>query len=171
MHCYVLLNHTHSGETFFFVIPRGVSSLIKMGDQRQNREVGPITSLALAMRLCSLGLTCLLFTEAYWWWVIIEFPALCLSILPNLMDWVYLFLPPASTDANECAGKPCVNAYSCKNLIGGYHCDCFRGWAGQNCDISQYFLLPDVTYDFPTFHNPSPPLPAPQTSLCWSPGF
>ncbi|XP_038582849.1 protein jagged-2b isoform X3 [Micropterus salmoides] len=39
-------------------------------------------------------------------------------------------------DANECAGKPCVNAYSCKNLIGGYHCDCFRGWSGQNCDMN-----------------------------------
>ncbi|KAF3850134.1 hypothetical protein F7725_019853 [Dissostichus mawsoni] len=38
--------------------------------------------------------------------------------------------------ANECAGKPCVNAYSCKNLIGGYHCDCFRGWSGPNCDIN-----------------------------------
>lgn len=39
-------------------------------------------------------------------------------------------------DVNECAGKPCLNAYSCKNLIGGYHCACFRGWVGQNCDIS-----------------------------------
>lgn len=39
-------------------------------------------------------------------------------------------------DVNECAEKPCLNAYSCKNLIGGYHCACFRGWVGQNCDIS-----------------------------------
>uniref|UniRef100_H2UBB8 Delta-like protein n=1 Tax=Takifugu rubripes TaxID=31033 RepID=H2UBB8_TAKRU len=37
---------------------------------------------------------------------------------------------------NECAARPCVNARSCKNLIGGYHCDCFQGWAGQNCDLS-----------------------------------
>ena len=56
-----------------------------------------------------------------------------------------LLLPPAFTDANECAGQPCVNARSCKNLIGGYHCDCFREWSGQNCDISQYFFL-RVTY-------------------------
>lgn len=46
-----------------------------------------------------------------------------------------------SADANECMGNPCLNAYSCKNLIGGYHCACYRGWAGQNCDISQYPLI------------------------------
>lgn len=40
------------------------------------------------------------------------------------------------SDVNECAGKPCLNAYACKNLIGGYHCACFHGWVGQNCDIS-----------------------------------
>lgn len=45
------------------------------------------------------------------------------------------------TDANECVGRPCVKAHSCKNMIGGYHCDCFQGWAGQNCDISQYLLM------------------------------
>nr|XP_040016604.1 protein jagged-2b isoform X4 [Gasterosteus aculeatus aculeatus] len=39
-------------------------------------------------------------------------------------------------DANECAGKPCVNAFACKNFIGGYYCNCFRGWSGQNCDIN-----------------------------------
>lgn len=42
------------------------------------------------------------------------------------------------TDANECEGKPCLNAFSCKNLIGGYYCDCLPGWKGINCHISQY---------------------------------
>ena len=53
----------------------------------------------------------------------------------QLMDsFSFYFLP--FTDANECAGKPCKNALSCKNLIGGYLCVCFGGWSGQNCDIS-----------------------------------
>lgn len=56
------------------------------------------------------------------------------------IDGLGLLLHPAFTDKNECARTPCVNARSCKNLIGGYHCDCFRGWSGQNCDISQYFF-------------------------------
>ncbi|KAG8514465.1 Protein jagged-2 [Galemys pyrenaicus] len=42
------------------------------------------------------------------------------------------------TDANECEGQPCLNAFSCKNLIGGYYCDCVPGWTGVNCQISQY---------------------------------
>lgn len=42
------------------------------------------------------------------------------------------------TDANECEGEPCLNAFSCKNLIGGYYCDCVPGWKGVNCHISQY---------------------------------
>lgn len=42
------------------------------------------------------------------------------------------------TDANECEGKPCLNAFSCKNLIGGYYCDCIPGWKGSDCHISQY---------------------------------
>lgn len=46
--------------------------------------------------------------------------------------------PFSFTDANECEGKPCLNAFSCKNLIGGYYCDCIPGWKGINCHISQY---------------------------------
>uniref|UniRef100_A0A3Q3ILZ3 Delta-like protein n=1 Tax=Monopterus albus TaxID=43700 RepID=A0A3Q3ILZ3_MONAL len=41
-------------------------------------------------------------------------------------------------DANECDSKPCVNANSCRNLIGGYFCECISGWTGQNCDISEF---------------------------------
>lgn len=44
----------------------------------------------------------------------------------------------ASLDANECDSKPCVNANSCRNLIGGYFCECVPGWTGQNCDISEF---------------------------------
>ncbi|CAB1437993.1 unnamed protein product [Pleuronectes platessa] len=38
--------------------------------------------------------------------------------------------------ANECNDDPCVNANSCRNLIGGYFCECVLGWTGQNCDMS-----------------------------------
>uniref|UniRef100_A0A671TWW3 Delta-like protein n=1 Tax=Sparus aurata TaxID=8175 RepID=A0A671TWW3_SPAAU len=41
-----------------------------------------------------------------------------------------------SLDANECDSKPCDNANSCRNLIGGYFCECIPGWMGQNCDIN-----------------------------------
>lgn len=73
-----------------------------------------------------------------------------LSVLSLMFSvWpISLLLPPAFTDVNECTRKPCVNAYSCKNLIGGYHCVCFRGWSGQNCDISQYFYY-SVTSKLP----------------------
>lgn len=46
-------------------------------------------------------------------------------------------LSPSLLDANECDTKPCVNANSCRNLIGGYFCECVPGWTGQNCDIGQ----------------------------------
>lgn len=61
------------------------------------------------------------------------------SVLPFLTD--FSLLHAHFPDANECTARPCVNARSCKNLIGGYHCDCFQGWAGLNCDLSQYFFF------------------------------
>ena len=45
------------------------------------------------------------------------------------------FLP---LDTNECEMSICVHARSCRNLIGGYLCDCLPGWTGPNCDISEY---------------------------------
>lgn len=63
-----------------------------------------------------------------WWWGL-NFHALFRSPHPPLLS---------QTDVNECARRPCLNAYACKNLIGGYHCNCYLGWAGQNCNISQY---------------------------------
>lgn len=58
-----------------------------------------------------------------------DFPAACEKRLqpPSLP------LP----DANECDSKPCINANSCRNLIGGYFCECLPGWSGQNCEISE----------------------------------
>lgn len=38
------------------------------------------------------------------------------------------------SDADECQGRPCINAYSCQNLVGDYRCKCQKGWAGKNCD-------------------------------------
>lgn len=63
-----------------------------------------------------------------WWWGL-NFHALFSSPHPPLLS---------HTDVNECTRRPCLNAYACKNLIGGYHCNCYPGWAGPNCNISQY---------------------------------
>lgn len=38
------------------------------------------------------------------------------------------------TDADECQMNPCINAESCTNLVGDYHCKCRVGWMGKNCD-------------------------------------
>ena len=51
------------------------------------------------------------------------------------------FLIIFSLDTNECELGVCMNARSCRNLIGGYLCDCVQGWSGPNCEISEYDLL------------------------------
>uniref|UniRef100_A0A3B4AHK7 Delta-like protein n=1 Tax=Periophthalmus magnuspinnatus TaxID=409849 RepID=A0A3B4AHK7_9GOBI len=41
-------------------------------------------------------------------------------------------------DVNECKSKPCVNALSCKNLIGGYYCClCPPGFVGVHCEMQR----------------------------------
>lgn len=86
---------------------------------------------------------------------------LCASSLPLVfvsIDGLGLLLPPAFTDTNECAaGNPCQHAHSCKNLIGGYHCNCFPGWFGQKCDMSQYFLLRSHSLKIVLFLLAAPP--------------
>lgn len=67
------------------------------------------------------------------------------------------------TDANECEGKPCLNAFSCKNLIGGYYCDCLPGWKGINCHISQYGWVGQV--GGAGEHRGPPPDPSPRAPL------
>lgn len=47
-------------------------------------------------------------------------------------------VPLSPLDSNECEMSICVHARSCRNLIGGYLCDCRPGWTGPNCDISEY---------------------------------
>jgi len=66
---------------------------------------------------------------------------LCLVVGLDLSCYLYISPHPpflSYTDVNECTRKPCLNAYACKNLIGGYHCNCYPGWAGPNCNTSQY---------------------------------
>lgn len=48
---------------------------------------------------------------------------------------LFCFVP---LDTNECETSICVHARSCRNLIGGYLCDCLPGWTGPNCDVSEY---------------------------------
>lgn len=70
------------------------------------------------------------------------------------------------TDANECEGKPCLNAFSCKNLIGGYYCDCIPGWKGINCHISQYGWAGGRWAGLGELKDPAhDPAPLPQTSM------
>lgn len=57
-------------------------------------------------------------------------------------------LPSSLLDANECDSKPCVNANSCRNLIGGYFCECVPGWTGQNCDIGGLQLQLQSSHPF-----------------------
>uniref|UniRef100_A0A8C4HS43 Delta-like protein n=1 Tax=Dicentrarchus labrax TaxID=13489 RepID=A0A8C4HS43_DICLA len=57
-------------------------------------------------------------------------------VFATLQDGFLLFLSFCLSDANECDDNPCVNANSCRNLIGGYFCECLPGWTGQNCDTN-----------------------------------
>lgn len=89
----------------------------------------------------------------------VPFGALKRCVLPPprgsfLMDFFFFFfflVLPLFPDVDECAAPPCVHARSCKNLIGGFLCDCFQGWAGQNCDLSQYLSsFPPFLDSFPS---------------------
>lgn len=63
----------------------------------------------------------------------------CLKTIPfgqNVWLW-QLISSSLPLDADECEMKICVHARSCRNLIGGYLCDCLPGWAGSKCDISE----------------------------------
>lgn len=46
--------------------------------------------------------------------------------------------PQCQLDADECEGRPCVHAHSCRDHVGGYTCECQYGWTGKNCDISKW---------------------------------
>ena len=41
------------------------------------------------------------------------------------------------SDDNECASSPCRNGAQCINKIGGYVCECLRGYVGINCQFSK----------------------------------
>ena len=43
-------------------------------------------------------------------------------------------------DIGECFSSPCVNAYSCLDLVNDYKCRCKIGWTGKNCHISKLNL-------------------------------
>ena len=46
--------------------------------------------------------------------------------------------PQCAEDIDECLSenKICKHNSPCVNLPGSYHCNCTRGWVGDNCDIA-----------------------------------
>lgn len=38
-------------------------------------------------------------------------------------------------DINECENFPCTKGSTCRNLIGGYSCECEEGTEGKHCEI------------------------------------
>jgi hypothetical protein len=40
------------------------------------------------------------------------------------------------TNINECANKPCKNAYFCKDGVNDYTCGCKPGFEGKNCETN-----------------------------------
>ena len=42
------------------------------------------------------------------------------------------------TDVDECVSGPCQNGGSCVDGVDSYECNCSDGWAGENCETSNY---------------------------------
>ena len=45
-------------------------------------------------------------------------------------------------DIDDCASNPCQNDGSCIDGINSYECICVDGWSGENCETSNWPLLP-----------------------------
>lgn len=57
----------------------------------------------------------------------------CVTAIILIVQFLSFFFTQI-TDADECQMNPCINAESCTNLVGDYHCKCRVGWMGKNCD-------------------------------------
>jgi hypothetical protein len=57
----------------------------------------------------------------------------CSNFSRYTLIFMHIFL-----DVNECdtLEKPCINAYNCTNLLGGYECNCLKGWGGFKCQLN-----------------------------------
>lgn len=40
-----------------------------------------------------------------------------------------------TADTDECFNNPCSHGATCRNTIGGYICECAKGWTGPQCKI------------------------------------
>lgn len=53
-------------------------------------------------------------------------------------DYWFCFVNLEITDINECFPDPCENNGTCTDLVNEYHCDCFPGFNGTNCENGEY---------------------------------
>ena len=44
------------------------------------------------------------------------------------------------SDINECIPNPCEHG-SCTDGIDDYNCTCDREWTGDNCEISNIYII------------------------------
>ena len=46
------------------------------------------------------------------------------------MIMMFLF---SISDTNECFSNPCSHGATCRNVPGGFFCECTEGWTGPLC--------------------------------------
>lgn len=43
-----------------------------------------------------------------------------------------------SADVNDCAGQPCENGGTCRDLDGDFKCHCPSPYVGKHCQLRKY---------------------------------